>query len=97
MKLTINDLNHLTNLAKIELSDKEKKLYLKQLADILHFVEKLKEVKIKPGKTKSQENIYHLRGDKVIIAVNIKEIINQFTNRKDNLLKTPSIFNRKKT
>lgn len=95
MKLTINDLNHLTNLAKIELSDKEKKLYLKQLGEILHFVEKLKEVKIKIAKTKVKKNIYHLREDKVVVANDIKEIINQFSDRKDNLLKTMPTFNRK--
>jgi aspartyl-tRNA(Asn)/glutamyl-tRNA(Gln) amidotransferase subunit C len=95
MKLTDKDLDHLANLAKLELTKPEKQLYLKQLAGILDFVEKLKEVKLKTGKISDKENTYHLREDQAIVFDNQKEIIEQFSEKKNNLLKTASIFNRK--
>lgn len=42
MSLTIKDIEHIANLARLELSDEEKKRYKKQLSSILGHIEKLK-------------------------------------------------------
>lgn len=96
MKITPEDLNHLTNLAKLELSDQEKKLYLHQLSEILEFVEKLQEVKIKSSDLKLEKN-KNLRTDSVVETTkeDHEAILEQFAERRDNLLKTKSIFDRK--
>ena len=96
MKFTINDLDHLTNLAKLELSEKEKKPYLKQLDGIISFVEKLQKIKIKPGEIKLEKN-NNQRLD--IVSETPKEtrqtIIKQFSEKSGDLLKTKAIFERK--
>lgn len=96
MKFIPKDLDHLTNLAKLELADKEKKLYLKQLSEILEFVEKLQEVKIKPSDLKLEKN-KNLRPDSVVETTKEEQetILGQFAERSGNLLKTKSIFDRK--
>lgn len=96
MKFTIADLDHLTNLAKLELSEKEKKLYLKQLSEIISFVEKLQKVKIKPSVLKLEKN-KNVRED--VVLETPKEagqaIVKQFSDQYNNLLKTKAIFERK--
>ncbi len=44
MKLTNEQIKHIADLARLELSDKEIKLYGGQLSDILSYVDQLKEV-----------------------------------------------------
>lgn len=43
-KISIEEVEHIANLARIELSDAEKKEFSSQLSDILGYVEKLQEV-----------------------------------------------------
>lgn len=95
MKFTPKDLDHLTNLAKLELTDKEKKLFLKQLSEILEFVEKLQEVKIKSSEIKLEKN-RNLRTDSVVEQTDEERqaILQQFSGKKDDLLKTKQIFER---
>lgn len=45
-KLTADDVKHVAKLSRLELSDKEIKLYTKQLASILNYFEKLNEVDV---------------------------------------------------
>lgn len=97
MKFTAKDLDHLTKLAKIKLTKKEKETYLKQLSDILSYVEKLSKVDVNNIKCFNQEAGNNLREDIVepVTSDDQKVITDQFSNRKDNLLKTKSPFRKK--
>lgn len=97
MEFTIKDLNHLTKLAKIKLTEKEKEIYLKQLSDILDYVEKLSKVKTNEIKVlEGKENsIFRSDSVKISSAETKKAIIIQFPDKKNNLLKTKSPFKRK--
>ena len=44
MKLTKKDVQHIANLARLDLTDKELKLYGSQLSDILNYISQLQEV-----------------------------------------------------
>lgn len=61
-KLSKSEVEKIAQLARINLSDKEKELYSDQLSEILKFVEKLEEVDTKDVAETSQvtglENIY---------------------------------------
>jgi len=46
-KLTKKNVEHVAKLARIEISEKEKEMYSKQLSSILNYVEKLNEVDTK--------------------------------------------------
>ena len=97
MKFTIQDLDHLTNLAKIKLTEKEKKIYLKQLSDILSYVEKLSRIKIDDLEVLGNKKSSVFRPDLVESSSleTKKAIIGQFNAKKENLLKTKSPFTRK--
>jgi len=96
MKFNIKDLNYLTNLAKLELTEEEKNLYLKQLSEIISFVEKLQKAKTETITFKTGK-IKNTRADlvKATDPEAIDGIISQFSEKSNNLLKTPLIFARK--
>lgn len=67
MKLTKKDIKHIANLARLELTEKELKLYGSQLSDILSYINQLQEVDttdIEPtAQVTGLENVF--REDKV--------------------------------
>lgn len=46
MKLNKKDIQHIANLARLELTDKELKTYGDQLSDVLSYIDQLKEVDV---------------------------------------------------
>lgn len=46
MKLTKKEIEHIANLARLELTDKELKTYGSQLSDVLNYIDQLKEVDV---------------------------------------------------
>ncbi|OEF97033.1 Asp-tRNA(Asn)/Glu-tRNA(Gln) amidotransferase subunit GatC [Desulfuribacillus alkaliarsenatis] len=44
MSITVKDVEHVANLARLELSEKDKELFTEQLNSILEFAEKLNEL-----------------------------------------------------
>ncbi len=67
MKLTKNEIKHIAELARLELSEAELKKYGSQLSDILNYIDRLKEVDTKEIEPTAQvtglENI--MREDKI--------------------------------
>lgn len=91
------DIEHIAELARLGLSQKEKEKYSKELSGILDYIEKLNEIrtdKIEPtsqvaGLTnvfRKDEKPHEVDSDK------IKKIIGQAPERKDNFIKTKSIL-----
>ena len=60
-KLTKSDVEHVANLAKLDLTDKEKSKYLPQLASVIDYISELSEVDTKnvnpPSQTTGLENV----------------------------------------
>ncbi len=47
MKIEKKDIEYIANLSRIELSDREKEMFIHQLTDILSYIEKLNELNTK--------------------------------------------------
>ena len=97
MPLSQKDIDHIANLARLGLSDKEKTKYSKELSEIFDYVEKLNEVNTKSVEPTSQaagltnvlrkdENPHEANADK------IKKMIGQASEREDNFVKTKAIL-----
>ncbi len=46
MQLSIDEIKHIANLARLELTDEELKIYGSQLSDVLSYIDQLKEVDV---------------------------------------------------
>ena len=97
MALSKKDIDHIANLARLGLSDKEKEKYLKELSSILDYFKKLDEIDAKNIEPTAQvsgsinvfrkdENPHQAEVEK------IKKIIGQAPEREDNFIKTKPIL-----
>ena len=93
--LEIKDIENLVKLARIELTDAEKKKLLKEVDPILDYVTQLKEV-IPGGKTdsKTQEHRNVMRSDsgETITGSNTEIITEEFPEKNGNYLKVKKIL-----
>ncbi len=86
MPLTIKEVDHLANLARLGLSQKEKEVLRKELASILAYVNKLQEVD-----TKNIEPTAQITG---LVNVMREDEVKEFTTRLfDGGLKVKKVFN----
>ena len=100
MALSKKDVKHIAKLARLGLSGKEKKKYLKDLGGILDYMEMLNEVDTKnveplvlvtglKNVLRKDENFHQLDIEKV------KQIISQAAEREDNFIKTKPVLENK--
>ncbi|NUU98664.1 MULTISPECIES: Asp-tRNA(Asn)/Glu-tRNA(Gln) amidotransferase subunit GatC [unclassified Marinitoga] len=95
--IDVNDelIKKLEKLSMIELSDDEKEIIKRDLNEILKYMEMIDEVNIKNVEPlfspieKILKNIFHEDIEKT--SEFIKNIVNEFPEKKDNLLKVPGI------
>ncbi|KLO21051.1 glutamyl-tRNA amidotransferase subunit C [Marinitoga sp. 1197] len=95
--MDVNDelIKKLEKLSMIELSDDEKEIIKRDLNEILKYMEMIDEVDIKNVEPlfspieKILKNIFHEDIEKT--SKFIKNIVNEFPEKKDNLLKVPGI------
>jgi len=92
--LSIQEIEKLARLCRLELSAEEKSHYAEDLSAILSYVEKLQEVDVDSTEilTTTTENV--LRQD-MVVGVSLddqKKLINQAPETKDNLVKTKPVF-----
>ena len=96
MKLSVGQIEEIAKLARLELSEKEKKMYAEQLSVVLDYVEKLNEVNtdgvLETCQVTGLEDV--VRSDKVEeCPPEIKEkIIGNFPERLGKLLKVKAVF-----
>ena len=94
--LDVNQVERLGRLAKIKLTDLEKKNLSKDLSSILDYVEKLQAVKLdkKPNFSEFIADDSLLRTDEVygVSAEEASELIESFPDREKRLIKTKPIF-----
>jgi aspartyl-tRNA(Asn)/glutamyl-tRNA(Gln) amidotransferase subunit C len=94
--LTKDQLKHLAELAKIEFTEEELESFLKDINQILSYVEEIQKLELdqfEPMIGGILQKLY-LREDEIIRAEpETKELIQkQFPEKKDNFLKTPRII-----
>ncbi len=100
MAINKKEVEHIADLARIRLSEKEKEKLTKELGSILGFVDKLKEVN-----TDGVEPIAHITGLENIMredkpskkpledqAAEAVKLIKMAPDSKDNFVKVPAVF-----
>ncbi len=97
MALSAKEIDYIAKLARLGLSDSEKKKYSKELSQILDYMNKLNEVDTKDVEPTSQVTglINVFRKDENPFGVEpekIKKIIGQAPEREDNFIKTKPII-----
>jgi aspartyl-tRNA(Asn)/glutamyl-tRNA(Gln) amidotransferase subunit C len=90
--MEIKDIENLAELAKIELSDTEKKTLLKDLDGILGYVKQVSEVEVKDSKVEyKNKNVW--REDEIKSPIFSSDlIIKQFPDSQDGFLKVKKIL-----
>ncbi len=97
MKLTIQQVEHIASLARLELTAEEKEKYSSQLSNILDYMEKLQAVDTQKIEPTSQVTglINVMREDKVINSGIEQELVNSAPSHKDGYISIPKIFENK--
>jgi len=94
MKLTKLEVEKIAKLSRLELSDKEKEKFAKELTDVLNYFEKLKGINTENVEITAQvtglENVY--RDDKMEQCDFQKELVKQAAETEGDLIKTKSVF-----
>ena len=95
--ITEKEVEHIAELARIKLTEKEKDKMTKELGAILGYIDKLKEVN-----TEGVEPIAHITGltdvfrsddnPKEPASENIKRLMEQAPDKKDNFVKVKEVF-----
>ena len=99
MTLTKKDIEHISRLARIKLSENEKEKYTEELSAILNFIDKLKELD-----TTNVEPLYQVTGlvnitrkDKDPLGVEqskINKMISQASQSENNFIKVKAILDK---
>ncbi len=93
--LEIKDIEHLAKLARIELSDVEKKSLLKEIEPILGYVAQLKEVTSVVGEEKvagEHKNVTRMDGPVTASETYTEAIVAEFPEKDKNYLKVKKIL-----
>lgn len=94
MPITIKDVEYVAGLAKLELSEAEKRKFAKELDNIIKYIEQLKEVdtlNIPPtSHIIPMENV--LREDKVEPSLSQDEALANDPDKKDEYFKVPKVI-----
>ena len=91
--ISIEDVEHVAKLARLELSDEEKKLFTKQLDDILKYVEQMSEIdttNVEPmASAIPVTNV--MREDEVVYSNTKEELMKNAPDEEDGFFKVPKI------
>jgi aspartyl-tRNA(Asn)/glutamyl-tRNA(Gln) amidotransferase subunit C len=96
MSLTIKEIEHLANLAHLELNNEEKEKYSQEISSILQYVDKIQELRV--TQQLSNQEVINIplkpREDRVV-GMNIlaqEDLIKQAPEKQNNLIKTKAVF-----
>ena len=94
MKLTLEDVEHVALLARLELSEEEKQLFAPQLAKILEYVAKLDELN-----TDEVEPVFHVvslsnvfREDEVRVSLPLEKVLQNAPKASHDCFDVPKII-----
>ncbi len=93
MAITIEQVEHIARLAKLEFTQEEKERFTRELNRILEYVEKLNELD-----TSNVEPLSHtteitnvMRGDRVTGSLPLEEVLKNAPSRQGNFFKVPKV------
>jgi aspartyl-tRNA(Asn)/glutamyl-tRNA(Gln) amidotransferase subunit C len=94
MAITIEEVNRIASLARLEFTDSEKQKLTKELSDILNYVDQLKEIE---GKSAAIDDLDPLalnliRDDVVAEPADPQEFLSQAPGREGKYLKVKSVI-----
>jgi len=96
MKLKKEQVNHVAKLARLGISDKEKRKFQKELSDILDFVEKLKQVKAERVEPTAQvtglENVTRPDKGRAKTKQEREKLLNLAPQTKDGYVKVKTVL-----
>ena len=94
MKLTIEEVEHIAALARLDLSDAEKSLYAEQLSDILDYAAKLDDLDTEqiPPTARVLDTKLRLREDQDRPGLSRKDVLRNAPATKDGQFKVPPVF-----
>jgi aspartyl-tRNA(Asn)/glutamyl-tRNA(Gln) amidotransferase subunit C len=93
MSISIEEVNRIAKLARLNFSDAEKQKLQKELSDILNYVDQLKEIEGKSLDLEVDESSLNLMRDDVAIPVdNPDEFLSQAPAREGKFLKVKSVL-----
>jgi len=94
MKLTIEEVEHIAALARLELTEDEKQRYAEQLSDILDYAARLDELATDqiPPTASVLDMQLRLRGDQARPSLSPDEVLRNAAETQDEQFKVPPIF-----
>jgi aspartyl-tRNA(Asn)/glutamyl-tRNA(Gln) amidotransferase subunit C len=94
MSLTFEQVQHIANLARIELSQEELGSYRTQLSAILDYFQRLQEVDTEnvPPAVSGFELPGGLRDDRPLSGIGVEEALQNAADRQDRQFKVPPVF-----
>jgi len=95
MTLSIELVEHIAELARLELTDEEKSRYLQQLSAILDYFEQLQTVDTEAISPTSgmQSGISALRIDEISASLDVEDLFSNAPDAKDQQFRVPPVFN----
>ncbi|MEK7211823.1 MAG: Asp-tRNA(Asn)/Glu-tRNA(Gln) amidotransferase subunit GatC [Patescibacteria group bacterium] len=96
MHLSQEEINHLAELARLELSDKEKQMFGEQLSSILDYLDKLRAVDTTDvpltAQVTGQKNVWREDEIKNCDEATRKRLLDNLPEREGDLMKTKAVF-----
>lgn len=94
MKITITDVEHVARLARLELTEDEKRLFAGQMDAIIGYVEKIKELDtsgvVPTSHAVPMENAF--RADSVRPSIGLEKALGNAPQRADSFFKVPKVI-----
>lgn len=94
MSLTLQEVEHIARLARLELTDEQKSLYREQLSAILDYVAKLQELDTAnvPPTAGGSVSQMPLRADEPRPGLGVDELLSNAPQKENNQFKIPPVF-----
>ena len=94
MSLTIEEVEHIAKLARLELSAEQKALYRQQLSNILDHIVKLRQLDTGgvPPTAGGGLSRMELRADQAVPGLSTKALLENAPETEDNQFKLPPVF-----
>jgi aspartyl-tRNA(Asn)/glutamyl-tRNA(Gln) amidotransferase subunit C len=94
MSLTIKEVNHIADLARLNLTEEEKRKYQEQLSAILDYAARLQQLDTNGIAPTSSvlSSASPLRPDQAGISLPVEETLRNSADKKDNQFRVPPVF-----
>ena len=94
MPITMKDVEYVANLAKLELSEEEKKRFQKELDNIIKYIDQLNELDTENVPITSHVTLLQnvLREDKILPSLSPDEALANAPEKKDGFFRVPRVI-----